>query len=117
MLDSPIRADYSSIAGRSLCIHACVSCQCIDSSGTTGTGTGKQVNESQLSNIGQSGNPKVNAIKSPPGNKQYDTTGLDESDIELAVKEEKDFLKANNINYENSKIINETNNEKEDSEN
>ena len=84
---------------------------------TTGTGTGKQVNESQLSNIGQSGSPKVNAIKSPPGNKQYDTTGLDESDIELAVKEEKDFLKANNINYEDSKIINETNNEKEDSEN
>ena len=33
------------------------------------------------------------------------------------MKEEKDFLKANNINYEDSKIINETNNEKEDSEN
>ena len=78
---------------------------------TTGTGTGKQVNESKLSSIGQSGEPKVNSVKNPPGNKQYDTTGLDKNDIDLAVKEEKEFLKANNVNYENSKIINETNNE------
>ena len=78
---------------------------------TTGTGTGKQVNQTQLANIGQSGEPKVNSIKNPPGNKEYDTTGLDKNDIDLAVKEEKEFLKANNVNYENSKIINETNNE------
>ena len=76
-----------------------------------GNGRGRAVNTAKLSNIGQSGEPKVNSIKNPPGNKQLDTTGLDKSDIDLAVKEEKEFLKANNVNYENSKIINETDSE------
>ena len=78
-----------------------------------GNGTGRAVNNPKLSNIGLSGEPKVNSIKNPPGNKKYDTTGLDKKDIELAVKEEKDYLKANNVNYENSKIINETNDQQE----
>lgn len=82
-----------------------------------GDGKGRAVNNQKLSNIGQSGEPKVNSIKNPPGNKQLDTTGLDKSDIDLAVKEEKDFLKANDVNYENSKIINETNDQQEDLEN
>ena len=82
-----------------------------------GDGKGRAVNNPKLSSIGQSGEPKVNSIKSPPGNKKYDTTGLDEKDIEIAVKEEKDFLKANNVNYENSKIINETDSEKDNLEN
>ena len=73
-----------------------------------GDGKGRRVNNTQLSNIGQTGEPKVNAIVDPPGNIQYDTTGLDKSDIDLALQEERDFLKANNINYNSSKIITET---------
>ena len=76
---------------------------------TNGTGTGREVNQNQLDQIGQSGSEsQVNAIKNPPGNTEYDTSGLDNNDISNAVKEEKDFIAANGGNYENSSIINET---------
>ena len=39
---------------------------------------------------------------------RYDTEGLDQSEIDAAVAEEKEFIQAQNGNYEDSKIINET---------
>lgn len=81
---------------------------------TDGTGTGREVNQNQLDQIGQSGDePKVNAIKDPVGSKKYDTTGLDQSDINKVIEEEKTFIKAQNGNYDNSKIITETDNNNE----
>ena len=83
---------------------------------TTGSGRGKAVNQNQLDQIGQSGDePKVNAIKDPVGSKKYDTTGLDQSDINKVIEEEKTFIKAQNGNYNNSKIITETDNTSESS--
>jgi len=76
---------------------------------TNGTGKGREVNQNQLDQIGQSGSEsQVNAIENPPGSTEYDTSGLDNNDISNAVKEEKDFIAANGGNYENSSIINET---------
>lgn len=76
---------------------------------TNGTGKGREVNQNQLDQIGQSGNEsQVNAIKNPPGSTEYDTSGLDNNDVSNAVKEEKDFIAANGGNFEDSTIINET---------
>ena len=75
---------------------------------TNGTGTGRAVNQNQLDQIGQSGDSQVNSFKSPPGNTEYDTSGLDDTDVANAVKEEKDFITANGGNFEDSVIINET---------
>ena len=75
---------------------------------TNGTGTGRAVNQNQLDQIGQSGDSQVNSFKNPPGNTEYDTSGLDDTDVANAVKEEKDFITANGGNFEDSVIINET---------
>ena len=75
---------------------------------TNGTGKGREVNQNQLDQIGQSGDSQVNSFKSPPGNTEYDTSGLDDTDVANAVKEEKDFITANGGNFEDSVIINET---------
>ncbi len=76
---------------------------------TNGTGSGREVNQNQLDQIGQSGDDsQVNAIKNPPGSTEYDTSGLDNTDISNAVQEEKDFINANGGNFEDSTIINET---------
>ena len=77
---------------------------------TDGTGTGREVNQNQLDQIGQSGDEsQVNAIENPPGSTEYDTSGLDNNDVTTAVQEEKDFIAANGGNFEDSTIINETN--------
>ena len=39
---------------------------------------------------------------------RYDTTGLDQNEIDAAVAEEKEFIKSQNGNYDDSKIIKET---------
>tara|TARA_B100000214_G_C23942412_1_gene616341 strand:- start:544 stop:1278 length:735 start_codon:yes stop_codon:yes gene_type:complete len=76
---------------------------------TDGTGTGREVNQNQLDQIGQSGDEsQVNAIENPPGSTEYDTSGLDNNDVTSAVQEEKDFIAANGGNFEDSTIINET---------
>ena len=51
---------------------------------------------------------KVNTRIEPQGSTQYDTEGLDQSDIDAAVAEEKQFIKSQNGNYDDSKIIKET---------
>ena len=65
----------------------------------------------QLSQIGEtSTESKVNTRTEPQGSTQYDTEGLDQSEIDAAVAEEKEFIQTQNGNYKDSKIINETDN-------
>ena len=51
---------------------------------------------------------KVNTRTEPQGSTQYDTEGLDQNDIDAAVAEEKQFIQSQNGNYDDSKIIKET---------
>ena len=51
---------------------------------------------------------QVNTRTEPQGSTQYDTEGLDQNDIDAAVAEEKQFIQSQNGNYDDSKIIKET---------
>ena len=51
---------------------------------------------------------QVNTRTEPQGSIQYDTEGLDQNDIDTAVAEEKLFIQSQNGNYDDSKIIKET---------
>ena len=74
-----------------------------------GRGRGRSVNRNQLSQMGEtSTESKVNTRTEPQGSTQYDTEGLDQSDIDAAVTEEKQFIKSQIGNYDDSKIIKET---------
>ena len=83
-----------------------------------GNGRGRRVNRNQLSEMGQtSTESQVNAINEPQGSTQYDTEGLDQSEIDEAVAEEKQFIQTQNGNYDDSKIIKETDSEREELKN
>ena len=83
-----------------------------------GNGRGRRVNRNQLSEMGQtSTESQVNARTEPQGSTQYDTEGLDQSEIDEAVTEEKEFIQTQNGNYDDSKIIKETDSEREELKN
>ena len=48
---------------------------------------------------------------------RYNTEGLDQNEIDAAVAEEKQFIQAQNGNYEDSKVIKETDSEREELKN
>ena len=74
-----------------------------------GRGRGRQVNQTQLAQMGQtSTESQVNAITEPQGSTQYDTEGLDQNEINDAIAEEKEFIATQNGDYSDSKIITET---------
>ena len=67
------------------------------------------MNRNQLAEMGEtSTESQVNTRTEPQGTTQYDTTGLDQNEIDAAVAEEKEFIKTQNGNYDDSKIIKET---------
>ena len=76
-----------------------------------GAGRGRRVNRNQLSQMGEtSTESKVNTRTEPEGSTQYDTEGLDQSEIDAAVAEEKEFIQTQNGDYSDSNIITETDN-------
>ena len=76
-----------------------------------GDGVGREVNQTQLEQMGESTTESnVNTKKEPQGSTQYDTEGLDQNEINEAVAEERDFIASQNGNVADSKIINETDN-------
>jgi len=76
-----------------------------------GDGVGREVNQTQLEQMGESTTESnVNTKKEPQGSTQYDTEGLDQNEINEAVAEERDFIASQNGNVADSKIINETEN-------
>ena len=85
---------------------------------TNGSGRGRRVNQTQLEQMGESTTEsKVNTRTEPEGNKVYDTEGLDQSDVDDALAEEREFIAAQNGNVADSKIINETDAEREELKN
>ena len=67
------------------------------------------MNRNQLAEMGEtSTESQVNTRTEPQGTTQYDTEGLDQNEIDAAVAEEKEFIKTQNGNYDDSKIIKET---------
>jgi len=76
-----------------------------------GDGVGREVNQTQLEQMGESTTESnVNTRTEPEGSTQYDTEGLDQNEINEAVAEERDFIASQNGNVADSKIINETEN-------
>ena len=76
-----------------------------------GRGRGRSVNRNQLSQMGEtSTESQVNTRTEPEGSTQYDTEGLDQSEIDAAVAEEKEFIQTQNGDYSDSNIITETDN-------
>ena len=74
-----------------------------------GDGVGREVNETQLEQMGESTTESnVNTRTEPEGSTQYDTEGLDQNEINEAVAEERDFIASQNGNVADSKIITET---------
>ena len=74
-----------------------------------GDGVGREVNENQLEQMGESTTESnVNTRTEPEGSTQYDTEGLDQNEINEAVAEERDFIASQNGNVADSKIITET---------
>ena len=53
---------------------------------------------------------QVDTRTEPEGSTQYNTEGLDQSDIDAAVAEEKEFIQTQNGDYSDSNIITETDN-------
>ena len=85
---------------------------------TNGSGRGRRVNQTQLEQMGESTTEsKVNTRTEPEGNKVYDTEGLDQSDVDDALAEEREFIASQNGNVADSKIINETDAEREELKN
>ena len=79
-----------------------------------GDGVGRQVNQGQLEQMGESTTESnVNTRREPEGSTQFDTEGLDQNEINQAVAEEKDFISAQGGDYSNSNVINETENNDE----
>ena len=74
-----------------------------------GNGVGREVNQTQLEQMGESTTESnVNTRTEPEGSTQYDTEGLDQNEINEAVAEERDFIASQNGNVADSKIISET---------
>ena len=74
-----------------------------------GDGVGREVNQTQLEQMGESTTESnVNTRTEPEGSTQYDTEGLDQNEINEAVAEERDFIASQNGNVADSKIITET---------
>jgi len=74
-----------------------------------GDGVGREVNQTQLEQMGESTTESnVNTRTEPEGSTQYDTEGLDQNEINEAVAEERDFIASQNGNVADSKIISET---------
>ena len=83
-----------------------------------GDGVGREVNETQLEQIGESTTESnVNTRTEPEGSTQYDTEGLEQSEIDEAIAEEKEFIATQNGDYSDSKIITETDAEREELKN
>ena len=83
-----------------------------------GDGVGREVNETQLEQMGESTTESnVNTRTEPEGSTQYDTEGLEQSEIDEAIAEEKEFIATQNGNYSDSKIITETDAEREELKN
>jgi len=79
-----------------------------------GDGVGREVNQGQLEQMGESTTESnVNTRREPEGSTQFDTEGLDQNEINDAVAEEKDFISAQGGDYSNSNVINETQNNDE----
>ena len=83
-----------------------------------GDGVGREVNETQLEQMGESTTESnVNTKTEPEGSTQYDTEGLEQSEIDEAIAEEKEFIATQNGDYSDSKIITETDAEREELKN
>tara|TARA_Y100000816_G_scaffold187876_1_gene136686 strand:+ start:4143 stop:4880 length:738 start_codon:yes stop_codon:yes gene_type:complete len=83
-----------------------------------GDGVGREVNETQLEQMGESTTESnVNTRIEPEGSTQYDTEGLEQSEIDEAIAEEKEFIATQNGDYSDSKIITETDAEREELKN
>ena len=83
-----------------------------------GDGVGREVNENQLEQMGESTTESnVNTRTEPEGSTQYDTEGLEQSEIDEAIAEEKEFIATQNGDYSDSKIITETDAEREELKN
>ena len=83
-----------------------------------GDGVGREVNETQLEQMGESTTESnVNTRTEPEGSTQYDTEGLEQSEIDEAIAEEKEFIATQNGDYSDSKIITETDPEREELKN
>ena len=83
-----------------------------------GDGVGREVNETQLEQMGESATESnVNTRTEPEGSTQYDTEGLEQSEIDEAIAEEKEFIATQNGDYSDSKIITETDAEREELKN
>tara|TARA_Y100000114_G_C11740206_1_gene318500 strand:+ start:915 stop:1652 length:738 start_codon:yes stop_codon:yes gene_type:complete len=83
-----------------------------------GNGVGREVNETQLEQMGESTTESnVNTRTEPEGSTQYDTEGLEQSEIDEAIAEEKEFIATQNGDYSDSKIITETDAEREELKN
>ena len=83
-----------------------------------GDGVGREVNETQLEQMGESTTESnVNTRTEPEGTPQYDTEGLEQSEIDEAIAEEKEFIATQNGDYSDSKIITETDAEREELKN
>ena len=83
-----------------------------------GDGVGREVNETQLEQMGESTTESnVNTRTEPEGSTQYDTEGLEQSEIDEAIAEEKEFIATQNGDYSDSKIITETDVEREELKN
>jgi len=79
-----------------------------------GDGVGREVNQGQLEQMGESTTESnVNTRREPEGSTQFDTEGLDQNEINQAVAEEKDFISAQGGDYSDSNVINETENNDE----
>ena len=79
-----------------------------------GDGVGREVNQGQLEQMGESTTESnVNTRREPEGSTQFDTDGLDQNEINQAVAEEKDFISAQGGDYSDSNVINETENNDE----
>ena len=83
-----------------------------------GDGVGREVNETQLEQMAESTTESnVNTRTEPEGSTQYDTEGLEQSEIDEAIAEEKEFIATQNGDYSDSKIITETDAEREELKN
>ena len=83
-----------------------------------GDGVGREENETQLEQMGESTTESnVNTRTEPEGSTQYDTEGLEQSEIDEAIAEEKEFIATQNGDYSDSKIITETDAEREELKN
>ena len=85
---------------------------------STGDGVGREVNQNQLEQMGESTTEsKVNTRTEPQGSTVYDTEGLEQKDIDDAIAEEREFIASQNGNVADSKIITETDAEREELKN